>query len=134
MLQNSALLQSREIAFYGALTHRQSLRHLFAGDCRRLFDKFEYFLLTLSEFRLRHISVMVSDIFFQHYGLSTRLLDVTFNPLVALYMACCEEDKQSCDGVVYCGHDTERQNTKIAELTAKYVFENELQRMENTTK
>lgn len=69
-------------------------------------------------------------IFFQHYGLSTRLLDVTFNPLVALYMACCEEDKQSCDGVVYCGHDTERQNTKIAELTAKYVFENELQRMD----
>ena len=69
-------------------------------------------------------------IFFQHYGLSTRLLDVTFNPLVALYMACCEEDKQSCDGVVYCGHVIERQNTKIAELTAKYVFENELQRMD----
>ena len=68
-------------------------------------------------------------IFFQHYGLSTRLLDVTFNPLVALYMACCEEDKQSCDGVVYCGHNTESQNTKIAELTAKYVFENEVQRM-----
>ena len=68
-------------------------------------------------------------IFFQHYGLSTRLLDVTFNPLVALYMACCEEDKQSCDGVVYCGHYTESQNTKIAELTAKYVFEHEVQRM-----
>ena len=62
-------------------------------------------------------------IFFQHYGLSTRLLDVTFNPLVALYMACCEESKQSCDGVVYCGHCTDRHNNKIAELTAKYVFE-----------
>ena len=68
-------------------------------------------------------------IFFQHYGLSTRLLDVTFNPLVALYMACCEEYKKSCDGVVYCGHYTECQNVKIAELTAKYVFENEVQRM-----
>ncbi|GEM_PF-6072584 len=68
-------------------------------------------------------------IFFQHYGLSTRLLDVTFNPLIALYMACCEEDKSSCDGVVYCGHYTESQNTKIAELTAKYVFEHEVQRM-----
>ena len=40
----------------------QSLRHLFAGDCRRLFDEIQYFLLTLSEFRLRHVSVMVSDI------------------------------------------------------------------------
>ena len=67
-------------------------------------------------------------IFFQHYRLSTRLLDVTFNPLVALYMACCEESQLSCDGVIYCGHCTERQNSHIAELTAKYVFENKVQR------
>lgn len=67
-------------------------------------------------------------IFFQHYGLSTRLLDVTFNPLVALYMACCEEDKYSCDGVVFCGRCTGKINSRIAELTAKYIFENELQR------
>ena len=69
-------------------------------------------------------------IFFQHYGLSTRLLDVTFNPLVALYMACCEEKKQSFDGVVYCGHNSERSNPQIAELTTKYVFENEIQQMD----
>ena len=66
-------------------------------------------------------------IFFQHYGLSTRLLDVTFNPLVALYMACCEENKQSFDGVVYCGHNSDCSNSQIAELTAKYVFEHEIQ-------
>jgi hypothetical protein len=68
-------------------------------------------------------------IFFQHYGLCTRLLDVTFNPLVALYMACCEEKWNTCDGVVFCGYSVERRNDKIAELTAKYVFENELQLM-----
>lgn len=35
----------------------------------------------------------------QHYGLPTRLLDWTFNPLVALYFACCTNfDK---DGIVF---------------------------------
>ena len=62
MLQNTKLLHCREVTFDGALAHRQSLRHLLAGDCRRLFDKIEDFLLTLSEFRLRHVSVMISDI------------------------------------------------------------------------
>ena len=66
-------------------------------------------------------------IFFQHYGLCTRLLDVTFNPLVALFMACCDENEFSCDGVVYRGHNSETTNTRIAELTAKYIFEHQLQ-------
>ena len=62
MLQNTKLLQSRKVTFDSALTHRQYLRHLSASYCRRLFDKIQYFPLTLSEFYLRHISVMVSDI------------------------------------------------------------------------
>lgn len=35
----------------------------------------------------------------QHFGIPTRLLDITGNPLVALYFAC--EDTQSKDGVVH---------------------------------
>ncbi len=35
----------------------------------------------------------------QHYGLPTRLLDWTYNPLIALYFACCSNfDK---DGIVF---------------------------------
>ena len=38
----------------------------------------------------------------QHYGLPTRLLDFTLNPLVALYFACESLDK--VDGRVVCGN------------------------------
>ena len=62
MLYNAFFLQYRKVTFNGALAHRQYLRHLFAGDCRRHFDEIEDFLLALSEFRLRNVSVMVSDI------------------------------------------------------------------------
>ena len=54
--------QSRKVAFEGALVYRQSLRHLSSSYCRRLFYKTAYFLLTLIEFRLQHITVKRSSL------------------------------------------------------------------------
>ncbi len=36
----------------------------------------------------------------QHYGLPTRLLDITKNPLVALYFSCCDKNENQSPGEV----------------------------------
>ena len=48
----------------------------------------------------------------QHYRLKTRLLDLTFNPLVALYFACAEE--MDTKGAVYCF-------TNVTDCAEKYA-------------
>lgn len=60
----------------------------------------------------------------QHYGIPTRLLDVTENALVALYFACEDENTKN-DGIVYVFKDNEfsLENSQIIErLTESYTI------------
>jgi hypothetical protein len=61
----------------------------------------------------------------QHYGLPTRLLDTTLNPLVALFFACYGEHQQDADGSVYCfpQQPVFMQDNSFISLVLKYIFE-----------
>lgn len=61
----------------------------------------------------------------QHYGLPTRLLDTTQNPLVALFFACYDENQKDADGSVYFFPQLHsyNHNNGFVSLILKYIFE-----------
>lgn len=56
----------------------------------------------------------------QHYGIPTRLIDWTTNPLVALFFACSDESQNDSDGKIFLSvkdyYVTPQQSLKFAEL------------------
>jgi hypothetical protein len=64
----------------------------------------------------------------QHFGLPTRLLDCTTNPLVALYFACSEESQADKDGHVFVFPDVAfRWSTStLIDIYMDYIFDQPL--------
>lgn len=81
--------------------------------------------LRISPDSFRKLSRFDQLVKMQHYGLPTRLLDTTLNPLVALFFACFEKTQIDKDGCVYLFPQlpTVRGDNAFVSLVIKYVFE-----------
>jgi len=61
----------------------------------------------------------------QHYGLPTRMLDTTQNPLVALFFACYDDPERESDGALYIFPSLPvfRQESDPIRIIMKYIFD-----------
>lgn len=74
------------------------------------------------EFELERFDLLAK---LQHFGFPTRLLDVSTNPLVALYFACSDKKAMECDGAVYIFQNMPASwsDDPLVDLIMDFIFE-----------
>jgi hypothetical protein len=79
-------------------------------------------IASLSFQQMAYFDILVK---MQHYGLPTRLLDTTLNPLVALFFACHGDGQKDKDGSVYVFPNLPvfKQGLNNISLIMKFIFE-----------
>lgn len=118
-----------EIVFYRGESRkdRDPIPSVFRGKNMERESDYFHQIQTLCPDNLGKLPLLNKLVMMQHYDCPTRLLDITINPLVALYFAC-QPSKLPCDGHVVV-YSTERDEICYPD-SDKVVINASLARME----
>jgi len=95
--------------FYRGESEDYNDTRITASRLRKPFREQDYFMQIRKFYEMTFSSLTQNEeenflAFAQHHGIATQLLDITENPLIALFMACDDECKGT-DGFIYCFND-----------------------------
>lgn len=126
MLNTNSIFPGYSMYYRGHPSSAYKLAQSLFRTSNKTLVKKEHILLQKAKFALGEKATGLDSLSllstFQHYGLITRLLDVTTNPFIALFFACQESIENEKEGIVYCGYPKEGNSIEKASIIASFSF------------